>query len=421
MIKKYLKLTVASAFFILALFLLPKFSLAAGYPINLYFFYGDGCPHCAKEEIFLEKLQAEDENIRVHAFEVWYNRDNAKILADIGRRFNINVSSVPILIVGDQVIPGFLNEETTGVKIREIIKNYEIGGCVDKVAPILGQETGQESCIHGCEADDEECRHNCDCEADSGTKSELSQEVSLPFLGEVNLKKMSLPLLTLVIAGLDGFNPCAMWTLLFLISLLLGMEDRRRMWILGSAFIITSGAVYFIFMSAWLNLIIFFGFIFWVRALIALLSLFGGGYNVGKYFKDKKSGCDIAGGEKRQVTFEKLKDITKSKSFWLSLLGIMLLAVSVNLVELFCSAGLPAVYTQVLSLANLAPWQYYLYLLFYIFIFMLDDIVVFAVAMITLRAVGITTKYSRLTRLAGGIIMIIIGILLLFKPGWLMF
>ena len=99
----------------------------------------------------------------------------------------------------------------------------------------------------------------------------------------------------------------------------------------------------------------------------------------------------------------------------------MLLAAAVNLVELVCSAGLPAVYTSVLAMSNLATWQYYSYLLFYILIFMLDDLIVFILAMSTLQIKAISSHYTKWSGWIGGILMLIIGFLLLFKPGLLMF
>ena len=83
--------------------------------------------------------------------------------------------------------------------------------------------------------------------------------------------------------ALDGFNPCAMWTLLFLISLLLEIENRKRMWILGTAFIVASASVYFLFMSAWLNLILFLGFVIWIRMFIGIMALLGGGYSLKEF------------------------------------------------------------------------------------------------------------------------------------------
>jgi hypothetical protein len=129
----------------------------------------------------------------------------------------------------------------------------------------------------------------------------------------------------------------------------------------------------------------------------------------------------VAGTEKKQKIFERLRDITKQKNFYLAIGGVIFLAFAVNLIELICSAGLPAVYTQVLTLSNLSRLQYYLYLLLYIFVFMLDDMIVFFVAMITLKTAGMTGKYSRFSRLVGGALMLAIGLLLLFKPEWLAF
>lgn len=141
----------------------------------------------------------------------------------------------------------------------------------------------------------------------------LSKEkiIKLPFLGDTNIHKLSLPILSVLMGLLDGFNPCAMWTLLFLISLLIGINDRKKMWILGSTFIIASASVYFIFMSAWLNLILFLGFIIWVRLLIALLALIGGGYNIREFFVNKINGCKVTGKEERRKVFDKLKNIVK--------------------------------------------------------------------------------------------------------------
>jgi len=152
-----------------------------------------------------------------------------------------------------------------------------------------------------------------------------------------------------------------------------------------------------------------------------LAALAAGGYYLKDYLVNKQGSCSIMGDAKRRKIFEKIRSITQKRRFILALGGIILLAAAVNLVELICSAGLPAIYTKILSLSNLPAWQYYLYLLFYILIFILDDLLVFFTAMITLRVTGIGGKYSRFSHLIGGILMLAIGLLLLFKPEWLMF
>ena len=302
--------------------------------------------------------------------------------------------------MGDHYFSGWYNEQTTGAAIEEAIQCALQNSCYDTVGNLISPTTTDP-------------RYQ--------DKKKIPEKINLPLIGEIKTRDFSLPVLTILIAGLDGFNPCAMWVLLFLISLLLGMEDKKRMWILGIAFIVSSGFVYFLFMSAWLNLFLFLGFVLWVRVIIGLVALAAGCYNLKEYFINKAGVCKVTGSSKRQRIFEKLKAITQKKQLWLALGGIVVLAFAVNLVELICSAGLPAVYTQILALTPMAKWQYYAYLLLYIFIFMLDDLLVFFIAMTTLQITGITTKYSHISHLVGGIIMVIMGILLLLKPEWLMF
>ena len=193
------------------------------------------------------------------------------------------------------------------------------------------------------------------------------------------------------------------------------------MWILGSTFIIVSALAYFLFLAAWLNLFLFLGFIRVIRVVIGLVAIGSGGYHLKSYWQNRDGSCEVVDDEKRAKIIDRLRKITEQKFFWLAVLGIVGLAFAVNLIELVCSAGLPAIYTQILALAKLSTPGYYLYLLLYIFIFTLDDLLVFIIAMTTLQAVGISSKYTRWSNLIGGIIIFILGILLIFKPGWVMF
>ncbi len=387
--------------FLFITWLIPANALAN--TTNIYFFWGQGCPHCAKEKTFLAKYIDENHQVKLYDYEVYYNQNNQESLQALGKSLGFSIQGVPVTIIGDQPLVGF-SETITPAEIERRIDACLQLGCPDKTSEILGIAKTAPIAI-----------------SNSDTLAVESDKIKLPWLGEIETKNFSLPVLTIILGALDGFNPCAMWVLLFLISLLLGMKDKKRMWILGSAFIIASAMVYFLFMAAWLNLIIFLGFIVWVRVLIGILALVGGGYNLKEYFTNPTGACKVTGTEKRQKIFSRLQEITKSNSFYLALGGIVLLAVAVNLVELICSAGLPTVYTQILALNSLTSWQYYLYILLYIFVFMLDDMLVFFIAMATLQVTGLTTKYSRYSHLIGGVLMLIIGILLIFKPEVLMF
>lgn len=377
-------------FFWLVLFTVPA---KAQNKAKLILFYSESCPHCQKEELFLERLANKYPKLNITKYQVDTDMGNQTLFKQTLQELGIKQLGVPLTVIGDQHFIGYSDDSTTGKAIELAVqKALGIDEPKNLVKPTIKPVT-----------------------------ENLPQEIKVPFFGNLEISSLSLPLFTIIIAALDGFNPCAMWTLLFLISLLLGMKDRRRMWILGTTFIVTSALVYFLFLSAWLNFFLFVGYSTWIRYLIGVVAIGAGSYHLYDYVKNKDGACKVTRNEKRQQVFAKLKEIATKKQFFLALVGIILLAIAVNMVELLCSAGLPAVYTQVLSYAKLPGWQYYGYLILYILVFMLDDLIVFFTAMITLKAVGLEGKYARYSHLIGGVLILLIGILMLFKPQWLMF
>lgn len=387
-------------FIAIAFFLWPKLSFAQNEnTVNLHLFFSPGCSHCADEKEFLKETQDKYPQLNVIMYDVGNNVQNQELYTKVAEKFGIKIGGVPFTVVCDEYILGYLSPETTGKKIDDIIqKKIENGVCDDQVA-VFQAESGSQV---------------------EGNKDE-KKEIDLPIFGLLNLETTSLFFLTAAIGFLDGFNPCAMWTLLFLISLLLGIEDKKRRYFLGTAFILASGLVYFAFIAAWLNFFLIIGFVKWVRLIVAAVAVGVGVYNLKNFWEDRQGGCFVEGDEKRQHKFEQIKEIVYKKNILLSIGGIILLAFAVNMVELVCSAGFPAIYTQILAMSNLNTIQYYLYLLLYIFFFILDDLVVFIVAMVTIQAVGIENKYSRISKVVGGILMIIIGLLLIFNPQLLTF
>jgi len=379
---------------------------------KVYFFYGDGCPHCAKEEIFLQKLASSYPSLKIYSFEVWHNKSNLTLLSKIGQEMELDVSSIPVTIVGDWGIVGYLNDQTTGQAIEKQIKRYQSAEYPDIVGQII-EEFSQSPDNQNQNVNQNNNQNN--------QSPQLPEKLRLPVFGDVDVKNISLPALTVMVGALDGFNPCAMWVLVFLIGLLIKMENSRKRWLLGFAFILASAAVYFVFMAAWLNFILFIGLVVWVRIIIGLVALVSGGLNLRDYYKKQSGVCKVTKSERRRKIIEKLIAITQHNKFWFALAGIVILAFAVNLIELVCSAGFPAVYTQILALSKLSAVSYYLYILLYIFIFMLDDLIVFILAMLTLKATGFTDKYSKWSNLIGGILMVALGILLILKPGILMF
>jgi len=153
--------------------------------------------------------------------------------------------------------------------------------------------------------------------------------------------------------------------------------------------------------------------------LIGALAIGGGVFNFKRYL-ELEPGCEIVDDQKRLKLREKLRNIQNQPSLWLAGIGIVVMAVSVNLVELICSAGLPVLFTQVLSLNALSRVEYLGYIGLYMLMFILDDTIVFIIAMKTSELTGLSTKYGRFAHLVGGVLMVILGLLMILKPAWLM-
>jgi hypothetical protein len=408
-----LRLALRRAFAVLLLGLVAPLAAAqAPARADLYLFWAESCPHCADQIAFLKRLEGREPRLRVHYLEVSRDRRNQKAFAAVVEHIGLQEPAVPLTVVGEAVMVGYESDATSGQALAHRVDECLAKPCADIVGPLLQAAAATDPAA----TPSAPLSH-----AASGVERVIAPTFKVPFLGEMRTADVSLPVLTLVLGALDGFNPCAMWVLVFLIGLLVGMQDRFRMWTLGTAFIAGSALVYFLFMAAWLNFLLFVGAVAWVRAAVGLVALGGGFYYLREYWRNPDAVCEITAPAARRRVLERLRGLAAERRFWVALAGILALAFAVNLVELLCSAGIPAVYTQVLALSDLPAWQYYAYLALYIFVFMLDDLFVFVVAMKTLQVTGVTTRYARFSRLAGGAVLLAIGALLLLRPEWLMF
>lgn len=365
--------------------------------VDVYLFYSETCITCANLDSYLEEIKDEYPYMNLIKLEVTNNYENNELMKNVKSKLKEKDIHVPYTVIGTTGIIGF--NDTVKEYITNSLTKYSEIDYVDIV---------------------DVTKNNLDVDY---TINYPEGDFNVPVLGQIDPKTVSLPLISIIIGFIDGFNPCAMWVLIFLISMLFNMKNKKRMWILGITFLTTSALVYLVFMMAWLQVAINLTQIVWVRYIISLIALIGSYININSYIKSlkKDDGCEVVNENKRKKIFEKIKKFTTEKSLLLAMLGIISLAVSVNLIELACSSGLPLVYTQILALNDLSKLQYFIYILIYILFFLIDDIVIFVVAMKTLEISGISTKYTKFSHLIGGVIMLIIAILMIFKPEWLMF
>ncbi|MGB7594112.1 MAG: hypothetical protein WBL80_00925 [Erysipelotrichaceae bacterium] len=364
--------------------------------LNIYVFYSKDCIHCATEEVYLNQLAASDPTLNLVRFEVVYDKENQKLMKKVGDLVGQPIRTVPTVFIGKHRITGF-TEGTTDLDIVDSIKDTKANPVRDLIGEMLGLvKPGTGTVVY-----------------------DGSQIITLPFIGKINMATVSIPVVTVVLGTLDGFNPCAMWTLLFLIGLLFRMEDKKKMWILGSSFLFASAAIYFLFMISWLNITVFFGSVSFIRWGIAAIAIIGGLFNFRSFLNAPKDGCEVVDDDKRKKLKKKVLSIANQPVFVLAVIGVMGLAASVNFIELLCSAGFPVIFTQILALQHLNPFQYVGYLLLYIFFYLFDDLLVFFIAMKTMSLTGMSTKYGKWSHLIGAIVMVLIGLLMIFKPAWL--
>lgn len=350
---------------------------------EIYLFYLSTCPHCKTEKEFLGELKNKYPEIEIKEYEVSSSAENQKLLLDFYEKYqvpNTERGRVPVTFTPTKYFVGF-NEQ-------------------------IGQDI--ENCLRECIGQGQH---------------QVSPKIKIPILGEIDLSKLSLPAITVILAAIDGFNPCAMLILAFLIALLINTRSRTRLWLVGGTFILASGLFYFILLAAWLNLFLIISYINPTRIIIGAFAIGFGLWQLKEFIYYQPGVCKILGLKprlERKLT-EKAEKIVASPITFAMIGGVILLAIGVNLIEFFCSAGLPAIFTRTLTLSSLPTLSYYFYIFLYTLVFMLDDLIIFSIAIITLRKIGFTERYTRWSTLIGGLLILILGILLIFKPDFLSF
>ncbi len=411
--------------FLLCLFLFSPVINAEEKHINIYLFHSRTCNHCKEELAWFDEYLEDNSNVVLYEYEISENNNRQKYY-DVQEILDYNASGVPFLVIGEEVVVGF--NESLKSRIETLIKYYLETDYADEVGEYLNVDVYEPDLgVDDVPIEDEENNTNVSDEENVDNEQSVTEEelnnFEVPLLGEFNAKDVSLPILSIVMGFVDGFNPCALWILVFLITMLFGMKDKKKMWILGSTFLITSGLVYMLFMVSWLNLAMFISSVNAIRIMISAFAIIFGLYNIYNFIKTKNDdvGCTVTNKNSRIKIMNKIRLIISQKYFIFSIIGIVLLAISVNVLELLCSLGLPIIFTQVLALNNLSILEYSIYILLYVLFFMIDDFIIFIAAMKTLEIKAVSSKYTKYSHLIGGIIMVIIGLLMIFKPEWLMF
>ncbi len=373
--------------------------------VRLYYFYSPTCPHCQAAKPFIAGLETRYPWLKVERYVVKDNRANARFYFDTAQSLGVEALSVPGIVFCRQVMIGYDSEATTGKQLEDALtachdRRLANPGAPDPVAGGVAGAAGGATQV-------------------SAAEEKAGTTINVPFVGQVDAKALSLPILTLVLAGMDAFNPCAFFVLLFLLSLLVHAKSRTRMAIVGGTFVLFSGLVYFVFMAAWLNVFLIAGELRVITFVAGLLALTVAALNIKDYFWFKAGPSLSIPDAAKPGLFKRMREVVASGSIGPMLVSTVLLAIVANSYELLCTAGFPMVYTRALTLANLESWQYYAWLAAYNVIYVLPLLAIVTVFTRTMGARKLSESEGRLLKLISGFMMLGFGVMLLVAPGLL--
>ncbi|MEM7826890.1 MAG: thioredoxin family protein [Candidatus Aenigmatarchaeota archaeon] len=345
--------------------------------VEVILFYSKTCPHCAKEELFLNELEKLYSNVSFVRYSI-EDPNNLKLMKEFCQIHNIEryFGTVPITFVkevnetkGDYFI-GFDSSEGIGKDIEKSIKDHL-----------------------------------------AGIKEE--KRIVIPIFGDIT--DYSLPMISVLLGFFDGFNVCSIGALMLILGMVLGIKSRKLVLIVGGTYILTTSIVYGLLMFFWYKLFsIISNYLRYIEILIGAIGIVGGIYFLNQFIKFRKYGpaCEMKTGKGLLYKFStKFQKLTETRfSVVVLAMSILGFAAIITAVEFPCSAVIPVFYTGILATENLKSIEYILLMALYLFFYMLDEIAIFLIAFFTLKIKLASSKYITWVTLATSILLFIFGI-----------
>jgi hypothetical protein len=353
--------------------------------IQLYFYWSNKCPHCAEALPYMDNLAILRQDIHINSFQLVGEPDNVARYQVMASALGEEARSVPAFMLCNTMLTGF--DPAVSPQQLESLLNR--------------------------------CKHYVEAHHSVAGFQGIEQEpivLHLPFVGAIEAGVSSLPIMTVLIAGVDAFNPCAFFVLMFLLSLMLHTGRRGRMLLVGGVFVFISGLMYFLFMSAWLNLFRLIGHLQAITLVAAVVALIIGLINIKDFFWFKQGVSLTLSDQAKPKLFQRMRNLLQTQSLLAVLLATSGLAFFANLYEFLCTAGFPMVYTRILTLSDLTNWQYYAYLLLYNSIYVIPLLLIVVVFVVTMSVRKLQEGQGRQLKLLSGSMMMSLGTVLLFAP-----
>ena len=420
-------------------------------------FTRSGCPHCRDAKAWLQTLSPQWPALRFAVYDITSDMNARNRMMSLAQKYHVQASSVPAFHLCRQLKIGFIDRSSTGRELERLIRKaarsqesravgrfdiFRTNDMTVALAALTRPAFALNSLVQPPNADsppplnmdevpplpadelpelpaDMDGPASDDSDTTTAGPAEQKQEMEVPFFGRLSVVQLGMPLFTFLVGLVDGFNPCAMWVLMFLLSVLVNIRERSRIIAIAGTFVFVSGLAYYAFMAAWLNVFMLIGMDRYAQVALGCIAVVIGIVNIKDFFAFRQGISFSIPDSAKPGIYARVRRIVAAKHMWAALSGAVVLAVLVNIIELLCTAGLPALYTQILMMQGYPALVNYLYLLLYIIAYMLDDSILVTIVVITLSRKKLQEGEGRWLKLFSGAVILILGVIMIFKPGWL--
>jgi glutaredoxin len=417
---------------LLALIPRPATVSAQSDEVNIYLFWGEGCPHCATAKPMLEEMAAGSPRVNYLEFEVYTHEENVELFFAFGQAYNLEPKYVPTIFVGGRYWEGF--SEAIGQEIQTYIDQCLQTGCEDPGRAVLQELRPDLISPHEEPSPTskpltptpsitpEAITTPQPSPTPAGEPTEPGEEsgggsISLPFIGTIDLSERSLLISTLLISFVDGFNPCSIWVLSMLLAITLNTRSRKKVLVIGLVFIFVTGLVYALFIGGLFTVLKIVQFIGWIQVIVSIVALFFGLVNIKDYFWYKEGLSFTISDEKKPGIYKSIRRVLNAdESIWVLIGSTIVLAAGVSLVEFSCTAGFPVLWTNLLTAQDVTPLAFLGFLLVYMIVYQIDELGIFLVSVLTLRTTKLEEKHGRILKLLGGMLMLTLAAVMIINP-----
>lgn len=362
---------------------------------DVVIFWGDGCPNCAEQNEWLDDVEDQFPDLTITHYEVWNSEANRTIFEAEGQRLGFNAGSVPTTIIGERVWIGWTGqiEQDMAAAMAQVDRG-------EAPRPGLFGTEGAGTCSED---------GLCSAEAPNTV-------INVPLLGEVSLTNQSLLVSTIIIGFVDGVNPCSLWVLSVLLAIVLRTNSRPRVIAIGTTFLLITAGMYALYMAAFYSALAVVGMLGWIQLAVAAIAGVFGVVSVKDYFAFKKGVSFTIKDSSKPGIYKRMRDAAGQEKLLPALAATVALAVGVSLLETPCTAGFPVLWTGMLHANNVGPAETVFLFIAYMVPFLIDEFIIFGLAVFTMRATKFQDKHGELLKLFAGVTMLVLAAVMIIDP-----